>query len=88
MAQDENLDTINRGQQARLIRATTEEWLLGAEEDKIAEAVHNYRMNQLTMEQARGIIAEISALRSFREHLETSIVQGVASAEMELGQDG
>jgi len=88
MELDEELEKVEEGQSARLVRHKTEDWLLSTEEDIMANAVIKYRAGQLTEGDARCIVAEISALRLFREHLETSIRIGTMAAERSLGRDG
>jgi len=88
MALDDTLDAVDSGQTARLVRGTTEEWLIGQEEDMIQSLVNKYRSGTLTDFDLRGSIGEIAGLRRFREHLETTIRIGVLEAEKELGQDG
>ena len=85
---DKELEKVEEGQSARLIRHKTEDWLLSTEEDIMANAVVKYRADQLTDANALCIVAEISSLRRFREYLEDSIRIGTMAAERSLGQDG
>ena len=88
MSLDNTLDAVDNGQTARLVRGTTEDWLIGQEEDIIQSLINKYRSDTLTDSDLRGSSGEIAGLRRFREHLETTIRIGVLEAEKELGQNG
>ena len=88
MANDENLDLVNKGQVARIVRNHSENWIMDTEEALMQHSVRKYKMGELTPVEALCIIAEISSLRSYREYLEVDIDKGVMAAEVELGQDG
>lgn len=85
---DENLQSVHDGKTARLIRNTTEDFLLDQEESIITALIREYRAGTLTNDNLRGSIGEIAGLRSFREYLEIKIRKGIMSAEQELGQNG
>tara|TARA_Y100000310_G_C20415527_1_gene684134 strand:+ start:574 stop:840 length:267 start_codon:yes stop_codon:yes gene_type:complete len=83
--QDDNLDKVADGQQARIIRSITEEWLISQEEDILDRLIAHHKQDTLTDTLLRGSIGEIAGLRDFRRYLETKVRQGVAAAEIELG---
>lgn len=83
---DSNLRKVHDGQQARLIRNFTEDWVLGHEEDVLLKAITAYRSGELTDTEAGRIIAELSGLRAFKEELQNKIRIGVMEAERELGE--
>lgn len=83
---DDALEVINKGQTSRLIRSETEDFLIDREQDIIMTLVGKYRANQLTDEDMRGSIGEISGLRGFREHLESQIRRGTIEAEVLHGR--
>jgi hypothetical protein len=78
---DKSIDAIHSGQQSRIIRNTTETYLIDREDDIVQQLVVKYRANQLTDAELRGRIGEIAGLRGFREYLETSIQKGTIEAE-------
>jgi hypothetical protein len=84
-ALDDNLKKVHDGQQARLIRNFTEDWVLDHEETILANAINKYRDGSLTDTEAGRTIAELSGLRSFKEDLQAKIRIGVMEAEKELG---
>jgi len=83
--QDDNLDKVAEGQQARIIRSVTEEWLISQEESILDKLIAHYKNDTLTDTLLRGSIGEIAGLRDFR-FLESKVRQGVAAAEIELGE--
>lgn len=83
--QDQNLDKVGEGQQARIIRSVTEEWLISQEEDILDRLINHYKADTLTDTLLRGSIGGIAELREFRRHLEGKIRMGRAAAEIELG---
>lgn len=84
---DDALEVIGTGQTSRLIRSATEDFLIDKEEEIITTLVGKYRSNTLTNEELRGSIGEISALRDFREHLESQIRRGMVEAEVLHGRE-
>jgi hypothetical protein len=88
MATDENLDAIQDGQHARLIRGSTEDFIIEREEQLLNALCMAYHANQLDHDMMVGAIGEIAGLRRFREQLESKIRRGTAAAEVELGNDG
>ena len=84
--QDDNLDKVAEGQQARIIRSVTEEWLISQEENILDKLIAHYKNDTLTDTLLRGSIGEIAGLRDFRVFLESKVRQGVAAAEIELGE--
>ena len=85
VALDESLAKVHDGQQARLIRNYTEDWVLEHEEDVLVKAIRKYRDGSLTDADAGRTIAELSGLRVFKEDLQTKIRISVMEAEKELG---
>lgn len=86
--QEQNLEMINAGQTARMLRGQSEDWLIGREDDILQNLCTLYKTDQLTDDKLRGSIGEIVALRDFRIELETRIRKGVAASEKELGSNG
>jgi len=84
---DSNLRTMERGRMARISREYTEEFLISAEEDIIADIVDRYRNDRLTEHVLRGKVGELSILRQNREMFETDIRRGLAASEKELGSN-
>jgi hypothetical protein len=84
--QDDNLDKVAEGQQARIVRSVTEEWLISQEENILDKLIAHYKSDTLTDTLLRGSIGEIAGLRDFRVFLESKVRQGVAAAEIELGE--
>jgi len=78
---DQSIDAIHSGQQSRIIRNSTEAYLIDREDAIVQQLVVRYRTNELTDAELRGKIGEIAGLRGFREHLETSIQKGMIEAE-------
>ena len=84
---DDDLNKLHDGQQARMVRNFTEDWILENEENVLLNAIRRYRDGTLTDAEAGRTIAELSGLRSFKEDMQSKIRQGVAAAEKELGND-
>tara|TARA_Y100000310_G_C20677645_1_gene814025 strand:- start:1405 stop:1686 length:282 start_codon:yes stop_codon:yes gene_type:complete len=82
---DRSLGTVHDGQQARLVRNYTEDWILTHEEDTLLRAITSFRGGTLTAEAAICTIAELSGLRAFKEDMQSKVRQGVMEAERELG---
>jgi|TARA_R100001530_G_scaffold96937_3_gene67336 uncharacterized membrane protein YebE (DUF533 family) len=82
---DETLETVHEGQRARIVRGSVDEYLIDQEEDILNRMVAAYRADGLTDDMMRGNVGEISALRAFREYIESTIRRGVMEAEKELG---
>jgi hypothetical protein len=82
---DDSLKTVHDGQQARLIRNYTEDWVLTHEEDVLLRAITSYRGGTLTDTDAGRTIAELSGLRAFKEDLQSKIRKATMVAEAEIG---
>ena len=84
---DNRVASIQKGQVARLIRNTTEDWLTDREYDLIANLTNKYRSGTLTNDDLRGTFGEIAGLRFFREYLETQIRRGMSSPNVEIQEN-
>jgi hypothetical protein len=82
---DKGLGALHDGQQARMVRNFTEDWILTHEEETLEKAINKHRDGSLTDTEAGRTIAELSGLRAFKEALQSKIRLGIAAAEKELG---
>ena len=82
---DETMDKVTEGQQARVIRSVTEEWLITQEESIVTKLINAHKTDTLTDSFLRGSIGEIAGLRDFRLFLEGKVRQGIAAAELVAG---
>ena len=88
MVKDANLAAMVDADKARIVRGSTEDWIIDKEEEIINRLLRHYRADTLTDHMARGSIGEIAGIRTFREYLETTIRRGVVASNVELKQDG
>tara|TARA_Y100000034_G_C6750807_1_gene333717 strand:+ start:368 stop:631 length:264 start_codon:yes stop_codon:yes gene_type:complete len=87
MSTDRNIEQIQRGQEARLIRGAIEDRILVREDEVLNAAVGRYRGGSLTPESAMSVICEIAGLRFLLDGLDTDVKRGMATAQKELTND-
>ena len=78
---DESIRMIQRGQVSGAVKMEVQEILFQKEDMILARLVSLHRNGELTNDQLRGSIGEISGLRSVLEELEGSIRRGISEME-------
>ena len=86
MNQEDRLEHIGRGQQARIVHAEVSDRIAFKEATIINRLVSTYRAGKLTHEQTLAGIASIAEMRSLLGDLETEIKQGIEASEIEHAQ--
>lgn len=78
---DDSVRMISKGQIAGSVKMEVQEILFQKEDAILARLVARHRNGELTNDQMRGSIGEISGLRSVLEELEGSIRRGITEME-------
>jgi hypothetical protein len=78
-----NAERIEDGREATLVRGVVEPWINGYIDDKVTLMVAIYRSGSYTHDDLVGKVAEISALRSLIDSLQSTERRGSIAMEKE-----